>query len=628
MRRFWLLLGLLLLPLDEVAAQGVVSQANSVVVGHLPVWAVNRVVRDAGSADGTGPGITELLQINPITPAGTGPDGTHNCFYDGPKTAGYHFLCFDANALGGGLIDYGAANGAPLQQLACRINGNTYSCVNTGNGNVVGPNSSTTGNLAAFNSSNGQLLADFALPISTITKGKIGFWVTDASTNPTVPGHVVTPDNSVVNCAGTTSNCFNETLAKLRTAPNPSIEFAGSGETLANIQITTSGSITVPYLRNQTVHGYGAGIYSTANNLPALTLDSMAEGSFIIEGGQIAGASGTTATAPSAAVQIHPHTTVQPENITAVFSSIIQLGNLSLNTSLGSANQTLFLNMTDGGFIGNTLSAIEVNCTGNGAGGVAAIGALVSAPTPTISFTHNNIHIGTIHQCPGAAWQEGVNAGEGANIWGNIITIDKIAPNGASSTGFSTYASNDTITINVSDEEGPVGTCLTLQSSATNNKVQLDCAAGATTITNGVTLGAGATGNTIAMTGRGTITTLFNDVSGGVNTYSYNGNVIQEFKGVGGTQQFNYQTPTSATNGTLLSGSTNSAGTIQLSGSHSSVQVSFSVTFHAAATCFWQTNQPGTYLSTSASSNTSATAASNIAMPNNALVAYQCHGGA
>jgi hypothetical protein len=123
MKRLWLLLGLLVLLPSLATGQGVVSQSGSVVVGHAPAWSVNRVLRDAGSAGGNGPGLGELLQINPASPPGTGPLGAHSCFLDAPATSPHHFLCLDAGAAGGGLIDFGATGGASLTPLQIIVNG-------------------------------------------------------------------------------------------------------------------------------------------------------------------------------------------------------------------------------------------------------------------------------------------------------------------------------------------------------------------------------------------------------------------------------------------------------------------------------------------------------------------------
>lgn len=92
---------------------------------------------DAGSAAGGNPGVglSELLRVvrgngsPPYANAGTGPLATNDCNYDAPiaNPTGYHYLCFSPNALGGGLIAYGAGGGAAPLPLQFDINGTIFS---------------------------------------------------------------------------------------------------------------------------------------------------------------------------------------------------------------------------------------------------------------------------------------------------------------------------------------------------------------------------------------------------------------------------------------------------------------------------------------------------------------------
>ena len=92
------------------------------------------VAQDPGPASGgaAGAGLSEILQVNrgtgaaPYANTGTGPLATHNCFSDGPTTGPYHYLCFDANAQGGGLLAYGAGGGASTEPFQICVNGSCY----------------------------------------------------------------------------------------------------------------------------------------------------------------------------------------------------------------------------------------------------------------------------------------------------------------------------------------------------------------------------------------------------------------------------------------------------------------------------------------------------------------------
>ena len=161
MRRIVAALGVIALALRIVGAAALVAlvgpsiafpQASTVIQsgpwtpGHAPAYvgqgSAQPVVIDSGPAGGgsANQGLSELLlQANgpgdpPFAGLGTGPLGTNFCDYDGPTTspAGYHYLCWSANAQGGGLLVYGAAGGAADLPLQCVVNGVTTSCFGAG----------------------------------------------------------------------------------------------------------------------------------------------------------------------------------------------------------------------------------------------------------------------------------------------------------------------------------------------------------------------------------------------------------------------------------------------------------------------------------------------------------------
>ena len=128
-------------------AQATLLQGGPWVPGHMPQYAgpagmgSQPIVIDGGGAGGGGSGVTlgeigitsrDPLNAYPSANSGTGPFGTHGCLYDAPTTngSGYHFLCFDPNALGGGLIAYGAGGVAAQLPLQCNINGVLTNCFN------------------------------------------------------------------------------------------------------------------------------------------------------------------------------------------------------------------------------------------------------------------------------------------------------------------------------------------------------------------------------------------------------------------------------------------------------------------------------------------------------------------
>lgn len=119
-------------------AQSALLQGGPWTPGHMPQYvgqgSSQPVVIDGGGASGGTIGAT-LGEIGvtsrdpnnnyPSANSGKGPFGSHGCLYDAPidNASGYHFLCFDPNALGGGLLSYGAGGVAPQLPMQIDING-------------------------------------------------------------------------------------------------------------------------------------------------------------------------------------------------------------------------------------------------------------------------------------------------------------------------------------------------------------------------------------------------------------------------------------------------------------------------------------------------------------------------
>jgi hypothetical protein len=133
------------------SAQNVPLQGGPWTAGHSPMYSVSGgsqpVIQDSGPAGGgaIGAGLLELLQVSqaangvttaPYANSGSGPLSTHACFYDAPITnqTGYHYLCLDANAQGGGLVAYGAGGGAAAVPLKFNINGTVWNPLSTPGG--------------------------------------------------------------------------------------------------------------------------------------------------------------------------------------------------------------------------------------------------------------------------------------------------------------------------------------------------------------------------------------------------------------------------------------------------------------------------------------------------------------
>lgn len=149
-------------------AQATLLQGGPSTPGHAPIYVSQGngqpIVQDSGPAGGGGQGLglSEWLQVArsptntyPSSNSGTGPFATHGCMYDAPATnpTGYHYLCFDPNASGGGVIAYGAIGSAPVQPLYTIING-----VQTILGGGGGTSALTIGTTPVNGAPNGYLL--------------------------------------------------------------------------------------------------------------------------------------------------------------------------------------------------------------------------------------------------------------------------------------------------------------------------------------------------------------------------------------------------------------------------------------------------------------------------------------
>ena len=139
-----------------VSAQSVLTQAGPTGTGHVPMYVYGGntpYVQDSGPAAGgsVGMGLSELLLqargsgLPPYVNAGTGPNGSNLCDYDGPITsaAGYHFFCLNPNNGAGGLISYGAAGAAPQLPMSINVNGVTYPFPTPGATGPAGPTGPT-----------------------------------------------------------------------------------------------------------------------------------------------------------------------------------------------------------------------------------------------------------------------------------------------------------------------------------------------------------------------------------------------------------------------------------------------------------------------------------------------------
>lgn len=180
LKRLLVFLLIALLPM-QAWSQASVLQGGSWSSGNVPVYSssgsgVQPIIQNSGSPGGASAGIKELSIIArgtgtaPFVSQGTGQYNTIVQIQDAPSanSTGFHALSFSANTAGGGaqaggLIAYNAYGGATPLPLYLNVNGTAYEFPFVLSG-VVGPPSSTIGNLAVWNNTTGTLLADGGPP--------------------------------------------------------------------------------------------------------------------------------------------------------------------------------------------------------------------------------------------------------------------------------------------------------------------------------------------------------------------------------------------------------------------------------------------------------------------------------
>jgi hypothetical protein len=168
-------------------AQSALLQGGPWTPGHVPQYvgqtSSQPVLIDGGGAGGAALGgtLSELgiTAVNPNnsypdTGTGNGAFGTNVCDYDAPITnaTGYHYLCFSANANGGGLIAYGSGGIAAQLPFKILVNGvalnlSTPITSLTGDVSATGPGAAIA-TLATVNSNVGIFGSSTAIPVLTV----------------------------------------------------------------------------------------------------------------------------------------------------------------------------------------------------------------------------------------------------------------------------------------------------------------------------------------------------------------------------------------------------------------------------------------------------------------------------
>ena len=158
---------------------GAVVQTGAVVAGHVPVWSGNGQVQDGGTpASGVISGIG--IQNNGALALGIN---------SGPITGPFVQYGVSVSSTGAITISMGGYGGAPAATLSYIINGTTYAFNPAGAGNITGPNTTTVGDLVAWNGSAGTLVKDSAIALTSLSPSVASVAALRAATATTLPAN-------------------------------------------------------------------------------------------------------------------------------------------------------------------------------------------------------------------------------------------------------------------------------------------------------------------------------------------------------------------------------------------------------------------------------------------------------
>lgn len=254
-------------------AQGAIQQLGAVVAGHLPMWAKNGALMDAGGSSGAGiaPANTTTVGTRP-TGLGVINSSTGYCDWSGYATAAYSALCWGFDGSGNGLISLSAVGGG-TPVLDFLINGQTYQFPGNGQGNILGPNVSTINEPIVWANTAGTLAKDgLNAPIShTGTFGVTGattltgaFGVTGDTTltgNLTVTGLIsaVVGATTLKSLHVTNNSILDGNLQVAGTTGVVDINASGNAIITGNASVTGAFGVTGAVTLGSTLGVTGAG---------------------------------------------------------------------------------------------------------------------------------------------------------------------------------------------------------------------------------------------------------------------------------------------------------------------------------------------------------------------------------
>lgn len=301
------------------------------------------------------------------------------------------------------------------------LDGVDYAFPPAGNGNVLGPISSSPDNITAWNNSFGTLLKDSGIPYSAVPKGRIvmfpsASWSDDATS--TTAWTVVTPPETPFICVTTSSQCFVEMLAFAETQ-GLSVDAFCRGQNqlggnsgppdnrLTTTQfpfISSAAPVSTGTLIQRYIHGNGCNItFAPEVTGAAFTINTILDGGEFIWPGQIV----STYNTPSEStftVLIKPSACPPAEGCAAreVANTRIHIGAVASATANGATPHGAVVGVdTSLGSVGvNDIWIGEINGCGPCAGFGNAVmhdGFRVFGGSTQRGFFRNHVTIGYVH---------------------------------------------------------------------------------------------------------------------------------------------------------------------------------------------------------------------------------------
>lgn len=160
MRAFWLGLVALLVASGS-HAQGTIQQSGPIVPFHSPAWFGNGIVADAGTPQ------APFLDSIGLFGGASCPFGVSSQTGPGMSLTAYSQLSI-CQTLTATTFNFNGLNGQANPSVFFNIGGVTYPFPGPGNGNVLGPGTAISGDLACFNGVTGTLLSDCGPPAASI----------------------------------------------------------------------------------------------------------------------------------------------------------------------------------------------------------------------------------------------------------------------------------------------------------------------------------------------------------------------------------------------------------------------------------------------------------------------------